>query len=253
MNATPVGMYPGNGAVSGGSVRISRLQGVLDVIYNPRRTALLLQAEARGIPCSDGLPMLVAQAVAAEERFFNRSIPAGENERILVQLRREMTNLILIGMPGSGKTTVGEALSRLTGREAVDMDQMIETDRRLLHPGDLRRVKASPASGPGSGPPRRRLGSAPASSSSPAAASSRRRKTTRPSIRTAASISWCGISACCPPRAGPLSQGADLGRHVAGAGAPVRRDSGTRRSTTTARWRTPPPPSGGIFVNILVS
>ena len=56
------------------------------------------------------LPMLVAQAVAAEERFFNRSIPAGENERILVQLRREMTNLILIGMPGSGKTTVGEAL-----------------------------------------------------------------------------------------------------------------------------------------------
>ncbi|MFR3922995.1 MAG: hypothetical protein ACLTYN_14610 [Dysosmobacter welbionis] len=51
--------------------------------------------------------MLVAQAVAAEERFFNRSIPAGENERILVQLRREMTNLILIGMPGSGKTTVG--------------------------------------------------------------------------------------------------------------------------------------------------
>lgn len=89
-------------------------QGVLDVIYNPRRTALLLQAEARSIPCSDGLPMLVAQAVAAEERFFNRSIPAGENERILVQLRREMTNLILIGMPGSGKTTVGEALSRLT-------------------------------------------------------------------------------------------------------------------------------------------
>ena len=87
----------------------------------------LLQAEARSIPCSDGLPMLVAQAVAAEERFFNRSIPAGENERILVQLRREMTNLILIGMPGSGKTTVGEALSRLTGREAVDLDQMIET------------------------------------------------------------------------------------------------------------------------------
>ena len=88
VNATPVGMYPGNGQSPRGPVRISGLSGVLDVIYNPRRTALLLQAEARSIPCSDGLPMLVAQAVAAEERFFNRSIPAGENERILVQLRR---------------------------------------------------------------------------------------------------------------------------------------------------------------------
>ena len=127
MNATPVGMYPGNGQSPVDLSVFPVCQGVLDVIYNPRRTALLLQAEARSIPCSDGLPMLVAQAVAAEERFFNRSIPAGENERILVQLRREMTNLILIGMPGSGKTTVGEALSRLTGREAVDLDQMIET------------------------------------------------------------------------------------------------------------------------------
>ena len=127
VNATPVGMYPGNGQSPVDLSVFPVCQGVLDVIYNPRRTALLLQAEARSIPCSDGLPMLVAQAVAAEERFFNRSIPAGENERILVQLRREMTNLILIGMPGSGKTTVGEALSRLTGREAVDLDQMIET------------------------------------------------------------------------------------------------------------------------------
>ena len=109
VNATPVGMYPGNGQSPVDLSVFPVCQGVLDVIYNPRRTALLLQA------------------VAAEERFFNRSIPAGENERILVQLRREMTNLILIGMPGSGKTTVGEALSRLTGREAVDLDQMIET------------------------------------------------------------------------------------------------------------------------------
>ncbi len=104
VNATPVGMYPGNGQSPVDLSVFPVCQGVLDVIYNPRRTALL-----------------------AEERFFNRSIPAGENERILVQLRREMTNLILIGMPGSGKTTVGEALSRLTGREAVDLDQMIET------------------------------------------------------------------------------------------------------------------------------
>ena len=70
--------------------------------------------------------MLVAQAKRAEELFTGQSIPDSENERILSQLRREMTNLALIGMPGSGKTTVGEALARLTGREAIDLDARIE-------------------------------------------------------------------------------------------------------------------------------
>ena len=149
VNTTPVGMYPGNGASPVDLAAFPALEGVLDVIYNPRRTALLLQAEARGIPCSDGLPMLVAQAVAAEERFFGKAIPASENERILAQLRREMTNIVLIGMPGSGKTTVGEALARLTGREAVDLDQMIEAGRRLLHPGDLRPGGGGRLPGPG--------------------------------------------------------------------------------------------------------
>ena len=127
VNATPVGMYPGNGASPVDLAAFPALEGVLDVVYNPRRTALLLQGAALGIPCSDGLPMLVAQAVVAEERFFDKSIPASENERILAQLRREMTNIVLIGMPGSGKTTVGTALAALTGREAIDLDQLIET------------------------------------------------------------------------------------------------------------------------------
>ena len=126
VNTTPAGMYPKNGEQPVDLAVFPALEGVLDVIYNPRRTALLLQGAARGILCSDGLPMLVAQASAAEERFFGKTIPAGENERILAQLRREMTNVVLIGMPGSGKTTVGAALARLTGREAVDLDQMIE-------------------------------------------------------------------------------------------------------------------------------
>ena len=139
VNTTPVGMYPNNGAAAVDLTAFPTCAGVLDLIYNPRRTALLLRAEARGIPCSDGLPMLVAQAVAAEERFFDKAIPASENERILAQLRREMTNLILIGMPGSGKTTVGEALSRLTGREAVDLDQMIETTAGCSIPEIFRR------------------------------------------------------------------------------------------------------------------
>lgn len=223
VNTTPVGMYPGNGAAPVDLSAFPRCEGVLDVIYNPRRTALLLQAEARSIPCSDGLPMLVAQAVAAEERFFNRSIPAGENERILVQLRREMTNLILIGMPGSGKTTVGEALSRLTGREAVDLDQMIETTAGCSIPEIFQRegesgFRARERAARGGGweahrrhpPHRRRYHQDGGKLRGP--------PSERPHLSAGAGLSLR------PPRAGPLSQEADR-RHVAGAGA-LYADSG---------------------------
>ena len=125
VNTTPVGMYPAVGTSPVELTAFPRCEGVLDVVYNPRRTALLLQAEELGIPCSDGLPMLVAQAKAAEEHFFEKSIPDSENERILRMLRQEMTNIVLIGMPGSGKTTLGQALAELTGREAIDVDQYI--------------------------------------------------------------------------------------------------------------------------------
>ena len=125
VNTTPVGMYPNNGAAAVDLTAFPKCSGVLDVVYNPRRTALLLQAEELGIPCSDGLPMLVAQAKAAEEHFFEKSIPDSEYERILAHLRRECTNIVLIGMPGCGKTTVGQALAKLTGQEAVDVDQRI--------------------------------------------------------------------------------------------------------------------------------
>ena len=125
MNTTPVGMYPGNGAAAVDLMAFPACRGVLDVVYNPRHTALLLQAEALGIPCCDGLPMLVAQAKRAEEHFTGRAIPDSENERILSQLRREMGNIVLIGMPGCGKSTVGRLLADLTGREAVDIDQQI--------------------------------------------------------------------------------------------------------------------------------
>lgn len=125
VNTTPVGMYPNNGAAAVNLTAFPRCSGVLDVVYNPRRTALLMQAEELNIPHSDGLPMLVAQAKAAEEYFFERSIPDSENERILAMLRQECTNIVLIGMPGCGKTTVGQALAELTGREAIDIDQRI--------------------------------------------------------------------------------------------------------------------------------
>ena len=125
VNTTPVGMYPLAGESVVDLARFPVCQGVLDVVYNPRRTALLLQAEARGLPCSDGLPMLVFQATAAEEYFFDRKIDPAESQRILALLRREMENIVLIGMPGCGKSTVGTALAALTGREAVDLDEEI--------------------------------------------------------------------------------------------------------------------------------
>ena len=126
VNCTPVGMYPAVGAASVDLRAFPACEGVLEMIYNPRRTALLLQAETLGIPCSDGLPMLVAQAKAAEEHFFEKTIPDSENERILAMLRKETANIVLIGMPGCGKSTVGQALARLTGREAIDIDRRIE-------------------------------------------------------------------------------------------------------------------------------
>ena len=125
VNATPVGMYPNNGAAPLDLTVFPALRGVLDLIYNPRRTALLLQAEALKIPCSDGLPMLVGQAAAAESLFFGTEISEELQFDVLSCLRQDRTNIVLIGMPGSGKSSVGRALALLTGREAIDIDKRI--------------------------------------------------------------------------------------------------------------------------------
>ena len=122
VNTTPVGMYPNNGQSAADLSRLPQLEGVLDVIYNPDRTALALDAEARGIPAAGGLYMLVGQAREAAELFTGRAIPESETERIYRQLRDEALNLILIGMPGSGKSRIGRALSQRMGRPFVDLD-----------------------------------------------------------------------------------------------------------------------------------
>ncbi len=122
INTTPVGMWP---KLEGSPVDLRllpKLTDVADVIYNPGRTNLLLQAEELGLRRAGGLPMLVQQAKRAEELFFDRAIPDAETEKIAAQLRREMTNIVLVGMPGSGKTTVGQELARLSGKPFVDLD-----------------------------------------------------------------------------------------------------------------------------------
>ena len=122
INTTPVGMYPRCGQAAVSLDSFPALEGVLDVVYNPLRTALILAAEERGLPCSGGLPMLVAQAKRAAELFTGQNINDSRTEAVLHGLREQLTSIVLIGMPGCGKTTVGRALAGKLGRTFVDLD-----------------------------------------------------------------------------------------------------------------------------------
>lgn len=123
INCTPIGMYPHNPASLIDIMQFSKLEGVVDLIYNPRRTILLLQAEMMDVPHCDGLPFLVAQGVEAANHFQGESFGTKEIEQILRDMRHEKENIILIGMPGVGKTTVGKAIGKKMGRTCIDVDQ----------------------------------------------------------------------------------------------------------------------------------
>ncbi|MBE5997468.1 MAG: shikimate kinase [Lachnospiraceae bacterium] len=134
LNTTPVGMFPNNGKSPLDLSRFKDLEGVVDVIYNPLRSALLMQAEELGIPCTNGLTMLVAQAKAAAEYFLGKKIPDSEIANISRGLRDMLTNIVLIGMPGSGKSSVGKMLAEMLEREFVDLDNVIEDTADLTIP-----------------------------------------------------------------------------------------------------------------------
>lgn len=125
VNATPVGMYPKNGASPVELDRLPKVRGVADVIYNPEKTALILAAQAKGIPAVSGLSMLVAQAREASELFAGHAIPAGRVEDIVSEIGAQTLNLILVGMPGCGKSTLGQAVAAALQREFVDCDAEI--------------------------------------------------------------------------------------------------------------------------------
>ena len=125
VNATPVGMYPNTGVSPIDLNRFPKLEGVLDVIYNPAKTKLLLDAEALGIPHENGLWMLVAQAKEASEYFTGKKLPDSCIEKIHHILSCQMKNIVLIGMPGCGKSTVGKLLAEKLGRSFVDADEEI--------------------------------------------------------------------------------------------------------------------------------
>lgn len=126
INTTPLGMYPNTGVSPVDLNLFPRLKGVLDVVYNPARTQILLDAEARGIPNANGLYMLTAQAKKSSECFTGSAIPDGEIDRVTRKLAAEMMNIVIIGMPGSGKTVTARRLAERTGREAVDADAFWE-------------------------------------------------------------------------------------------------------------------------------
>lgn len=134
VNTTPVGMYPHNGAAAVDLTLFPHLAAVYDLIYNPARTALLLQAESLGIPAFGGLAMLVAQARRSSELFQNTTI--GDEVLLSIQcsLRSQMENIVLIGMPGCGKSTVATELGTLLGREVLDSDALIEESAHMSIP-----------------------------------------------------------------------------------------------------------------------
>ena len=125
VNCTPVGMYPNVGTSPIDLARFPVLEGVLDVIYNPARTQLLLDAEAKGLVTMNGLWMLVAQAKESAEWFAGHPISDDRIAPIHSALRQQMENILLVGMPGCGKSTVGRALAKQLGKRFVDADDVI--------------------------------------------------------------------------------------------------------------------------------
>ena len=125
VNTTPVGMFPDEDASPVDLDMFPRLEGVLDVIYNPARTKLLMDAEKRNLVSVNGLLMLVAQAKEASEWFTKRNIDNALIDRIHRKLCHQMENIILIGMPGCGKSTVGRCIAERSGRIFADSDELI--------------------------------------------------------------------------------------------------------------------------------
>lgn len=125
VNTTPVGMYPNNLQSPLSLDGFAHLSGVLDIVYNPQKTKLILDAEQRGIPAFSGLTMLVAQAKRAAELFLNTNIDDRKNDKIYETLSRQMKNIVLVGMPGCGKSTVGKALAKRLSRPFFDTDEEI--------------------------------------------------------------------------------------------------------------------------------
>lgn len=126
INTTPLGMFPNNFTKALDITPFTKLSGVIDAVYNPLRTQLVADAKKRGIKAEGGLYMLVVQAVFASEIFLDKKYEKKEIDRVFGKLRRQKENIVLIGMPSSGKSTIGKELSKRLGRTFYDTDMLIE-------------------------------------------------------------------------------------------------------------------------------
>ena len=134
INTTPVGMYPHDGGVPVDIDRFKNLVGVVDAVYNPLNTNFVLDAMKKGIPARGGLYMLVAQAAYAAKLFFDDESMMSKTDGIFRELEAKKQNIVLVGMPGSGKTTVGTKIAQLLGREVIDSDDEIVKDVHMTIP-----------------------------------------------------------------------------------------------------------------------
>ena len=133
VNTTPVGMYPNNGERLIDLDKFTGVECVLDLIYNPCKTRLLLDADELGIPNANGLTMLVAQALRSAEQFVDAKLGDETIDRVYNAVLSEQKNIVLIGMPGCGKSTVGKILAKKLGRELVDTDEeIVKADGRTI-------------------------------------------------------------------------------------------------------------------------
>ena len=139
INTTPVEMYPQSDDQPIETDDFPQLEGVVDVIYNPLRTDLVLSAQERGIPAVGGLYMLVAQAVKAAELFCEHNYNSDVTEWVYREIVSEKENIVLIGMPGCGKSTVGRVLAQYIDREFVDLDDLI-TEKTKRTPNEIIRT-----------------------------------------------------------------------------------------------------------------
>lgn len=125
VNTTPVGMYPHNGEAPLSLSVFDSPKAVFDIVYNPLKTALLLEAESLDIPAFNGLYMLTEQARKSSSLFKGEEVSEDLGNKVYEDLLLKVTNIVLVGMPGSGKSTVGRELAAITGREFTDSDDEI--------------------------------------------------------------------------------------------------------------------------------
>lgn len=144
VNTTPLGMYPNTDECPIDLYSFPNLTGVIDAIYNPLRTNLILEAQKLGIPAVGGLMMLILQAARASEIFLGKKIDEKNVEKVVKSIFESKENIVLIGMPGCGKSTIGKILAEITGKVLVDTDAVIEK-MTGKHPAEIIRESGEDA------------------------------------------------------------------------------------------------------------